>query len=193
MENCNPVSTPLLKNEKLMKEDGSGDADAALYRSLAEKLLYLTTARPDIMYASGLLSCFMHHPRKIHFGVAKRVLRYIKGTKDFGLMYEKKENEKFKLFGFCDGDWASHVDDWKSTSSYAFTLGSSVFSWASKKQERVAHFTMEAEYVSAIEAIIQIVWLRNVLGDMVEKQDKATILFCNDKSAIAMSKKIHLP
>jgi hypothetical protein len=56
MENYNPIMTPLLMNEKLVKEDGSRDADAAQYRSLVRSLLYLTTTRFDIMYISGLLS-----------------------------------------------------------------------------------------------------------------------------------------
>ena len=86
MENCNPVMTPLLVNEKLVKEDGSGDVDAAQYRSLVGSLLYLTTTRPS----------------KTHFGVPKRVLRYIQGTKGFGLMFERNEKEDVELFGFCD-------------------------------------------------------------------------------------------
>ena len=76
----------------------------------------------------------------------------------------------------------------KSTSGYTFTLGSGVFSWASKKQERVAHSSAEAEYVSASEATKQVVWLRKVLEDMGEKQEMATVLFCDNKSAISMSK-----
>jgi hypothetical protein len=56
MKNYNPVKTSSLVNEKLVKEDDSGDADAAQYRNLVENLLYLTTTRVDIMYASGLLS-----------------------------------------------------------------------------------------------------------------------------------------
>lgn len=133
---CNPVATPLIVNEKLSKEDGSKKANASLYRSLVGSLLYLTATRPDIMYATSLLSRYMHNPSQTHFGVAKRVLRYIKGTLDFGILYEK--NVGAKLIGFCDSDWAGCVDDMRSTSGYAFSFGSGVFSWASKKQERVA-------------------------------------------------------
>jgi Reverse transcriptase (RNA-dependent DNA polymerase) len=190
MENCNPVMTPLLVNEKLVKEDGSGDADAAQYRSLVGSLLYLTTTRSDIMYSSGLLSRFMHQPSKTHFGVTKRVLRYVQGTKDYGLMFEKNESEDVELFGFCDSDWAGSMDDMKSTSRYCFTLGSDIFSWTSKRQERVAHSSAEAEYVSASEATKRVVWLRKNLGDMWEKQDMATVLFCDNKSVIAMAKNL---
>jgi hypothetical protein len=90
MENYNPIMTSLLVNEKLIKEDGSGDANAAQYRSLVGSLLYHITTRPDIMYASGLLSRFMYQPSKTHFRVAKRVFRYIQGITDFDFMFEKE-------------------------------------------------------------------------------------------------------
>ncbi|XP_059669236.1 uncharacterized mitochondrial protein AtMg00810-like [Cornus florida] len=129
-----------------MKEDGSKEVDASLYRSLVGSLLYLTSSRPDIMYATSLLSRFMHNPSQIHVGAAKRVLRYIQGTLDFGILYEK--NVDAKLFGFCDSDWAECIDDMRSTSGYAFSLGSGIFSWASKKQETVAQSSAKAEYIS---------------------------------------------
>ncbi|XP_059650735.1 uncharacterized protein LOC132296564 [Cornus florida] len=103
--------------------------------------------RPDIMYATSLLSRFMHNPSQIHVAAAKRVLRYIQGTLDFGILYEK--NVDAKLFGFCYSDWTECVDDMRSTSGYAFFLGSGVFSWASKKQETLAQSFAKAEYVSA--------------------------------------------
>ena len=85
------------------------------------------------MYAKGLLSRFMHRLSKIHLGVAKRLLRYIKGTMEYGLMFERNESEDVELFGLCDSDWAGSMDDMKSTSEYCFSLGSGIFSWASKK------------------------------------------------------------
>ena len=186
MIGCNPVATPLVVNEKFQKEDGSGEADATLYRSLVGSLLYLTATRPDIMFATSLLSRFMHKPTRIHYGAAKRILRYIQGTIKFGIMYER--NVEPKLFGFCDSDWGGSVDDLKSTSGYTFTLGTGVFSWASNKQKSVALSTAEAEYVSASTATSQAVWLRRIIEDFGEKQKEATPLLCDNKSAIAMSK-----
>ena len=81
----------------------------------------------------------MTSPSKVHFGVAKRILRYLKGTLDFGIWFESTAD--LNLFGYCDSDWASCVDDSKSTSSYVFSLGSGVFSWNSKQQEVVAQST----------------------------------------------------
>ncbi|GJR92333.1 retrovirus-related pol polyprotein from transposon TNT 1-94 [Tanacetum coccineum] len=72
MSKCKPNDTPLVVNDKLMIEDGSSKVDATLYRSLVGKLLYLTTTRPDIMFAASLLSRFMHNPSQIHMGQSIR-------------------------------------------------------------------------------------------------------------------------
>ncbi|XP_059629958.1 uncharacterized mitochondrial protein AtMg00810-like [Cornus florida] len=156
-----------------MKEDGSKEADASLYRSLVGSLLYLTSARANIMYATSLLSRFMHNPSQIHVGAAKRVLRYIQGTLDFGILYEK--NVDAKLFGFCDSDWAGCVDDMRSTSGCAFSLGSGVFSWASKKQETVAQSSAEAKGKSVQQFWL---WLAGVAvnGITTSNKDSSEIL-----------------
>ena len=76
----------------------------------------------------------------------------------------------------------------KSTSGYAFTLGSGVFSWGSKKQDSVALSSAEAEYVAAAGAACQAIWLKRILADMGELQDSATEIYCDNKSAIAMAR-----
>ncbi|KAG8488945.1 hypothetical protein CXB51_017000 [Gossypium anomalum] len=87
---------------------------------------------------------------KAHFKAAKRVLRYVKRTLGYGVKFERAE--ELKLVGYSDSDWAGSVDDMKSTSGYFFTLGSGVFSWSSKKQQKVAQSTIEAEYITAATA-----------------------------------------
>ena len=118
--------------------------------------------------------------------VAKRVLCYIRGTLSFGLRYQKVRN--FKLISYTDSDWAGCADDRKSTSGYAHSFGSGVISWASKKQQTIALSSSEAEYMAATSAACQTVWLRRILADLKEKQDEATIMFCDNKSTIAMTK-----
>ncbi|CAL9015740.1 unnamed protein product, partial [Prunus brigantina] len=183
---CKSVSIPLVASEKLCKDDGSEPTDENEYRQIVGSLLYLTATRPDIMFAASLLARFMHCPTKKHYGTAKRVLRYIQGTIDFGIEYQK--GKEAILIGYCDSDWSGSQDDMRSTSGYAFSFGSGAFSWASVKQHSVALSTAEAEYVSASEATTQAIWLRFVLEDFGELQTEATPLMVDNTSAIAMTR-----
>ncbi|XP_015165495.1 uncharacterized mitochondrial protein AtMg00810-like [Solanum tuberosum] len=132
MEECKSMSKPMNQKEKLCKEDGADKVDEGYYRSLIGCLMYLTATRPDIYLLA-----------------AKRILRYIKGTIDYGVKFEKCPS--VKLLGFSDSDWAGSADDMRSTSGHCFNLGSGIFSWSSKKQEIVAQSTAEAEFIAATE------------------------------------------
>ena len=90
--------------------------------------------------------------------------------------------------GYSDSDWAGSVDDMKNTSGYAFTLGSGMFSWNSKKQEVVAQSSAEAEYIAAAGATNQALWLRKILCDLEQNDIEATVIKVDNKSAISMAK-----
>ncbi|XP_052874743.1 uncharacterized mitochondrial protein AtMg00810-like [Gossypium arboreum] len=122
----------MAQGEKLSIIGDHARVDEKEYMSLVGCLLYLTATIPDLMHAVSLLARFMHYCNVVNFKAAKRVLRYIKGTLKFGMLFKKEE--KLNLVGYSDSDWASCIDDMKSTSGYFFTLGSSVFCWCSKKQ-----------------------------------------------------------
>ncbi|CAL2226911.1 unnamed protein product [Prunus armeniaca] len=186
LKDCKSVCTPLVATDKLQREDGSEATDESLYKKMVGSLLYLTATRPDIMFSASLLARFMHNPSKKHYGAAKRVLRYIQGTIDYGIEYVAGKSAL--LIGYCDSDWSGSEDDRKSTSGYAFSFGSGTFAWASVKQQSVALSTVEAEYMSAAEATSQAIWLRLVLEDFGEEQTTTTTLFCDSTSAIAMAK-----
>ena len=102
MEKCKPDSTPLVSNEKLIKDDGVEKIDVFVYKSLIGFLLYLNATRPDIMYVASLLSRFMQSPSKLHFTVAKRVLRYVKGSKNLRIWFRRYGGSK--LIGYIDND-----------------------------------------------------------------------------------------
>lgn len=186
MEECKAINTPMGQKEKLSKEDGASKVDEGYYRSLIGCLMYLTATRPDILFAVSLLSRFMHCASEVHLRAAKRVLRFIKGSLDCGVKFEKSQN--FKLSGFSDSDWGGSVDDMKSTSGYCFNLGSGVFSWCSKKQEIVAQSTAEAEFIAATAAANQALWLRKVLFDLHMVQNEGTEIFVDNQAAIAISR-----
>ncbi|XP_062114378.1 secreted RxLR effector protein 161-like [Humulus lupulus] len=118
------------------------------------------------MYTVSLLSRFMHSLSQVHYGAAKRVLRYLQGTKNYGIWYGVMQESK--IIGYTNSDWAGSVDDMKSTSGYAFTIGSGIFSWASKKQATIAQSSAEAEYIVAAMTTSQAIWLKRILEDMGE-------------------------
>jgi len=185
MDECKAVSTPMNQREKFIKEDGADKVDEGYYRSLIGCLMYLTTTRPDIIFAVSLLSRFMHCASEVHLRAAKRILRYVKGTLDYGVKFEKCTN--FKLCGFSDSDWAGSYDDMKSTSGYCFNLGSGVFSWCTKKQEIVAQSTVEAEFIAATAAVNQVLWLKKILYDLHFQQKNKIEVFVDNQAAIAIA------
>ncbi|XP_074306425.1 secreted RxLR effector protein 161-like [Silene latifolia] len=122
---------------------GAEKADPTTYTSIVGCLLYLTASRPDLMFTASLLSRFMQNPSQHHYTAAKRVLRYIRGSTHLGLWYKPTQNSE--LVGYTNSNWGGSVDDMKSTSRYAYTLGSGILSWQSQKQDNVAQSTAEAE------------------------------------------------
>jgi len=87
MSNCKPAATPMNLNEKLQQQDGGEKADAKSFRSLVGGLIYLTHTRPDIAFSVGVISRFMQQLSKLHYGAAKKVMRYIAGTLEYGIWY----------------------------------------------------------------------------------------------------------
>lgn len=94
---------------------------------------------------------------------AKRVLRYLKGTLDFGLCYTRGS---LQLNNYYDSDWAGSPDDRKSTTSYGMYLGPCLVSWATKKQSVVTKSSIEAEYRSMALAVAKMYWLRMLLQEL---------------------------
>lgn len=145
MEDCAPMSTPMTTNCKLSKDDDSPLVDATHYRSMIGALLYLTATRPDIMQAVGMVGRFQSAPKQSHLLVVKGILRYLKGTSDFGLWYPK--DSTLTVTAYTDVDWARSIDDQKSTSGNEFFLGDCLVSWLSKKQSSISFSIAEAKYI----------------------------------------------
>ncbi|XP_052107590.1 secreted RxLR effector protein 161-like [Arachis duranensis] len=179
MNNYKAVSTPLVHNEKLQKEDGFGEADALQYKSLIRSLLYLTTTRLDIMYSTSLLSRFKQKPSQKNYGTARRILRYLQDIKDYGIHHKSTEDPK--LLGYTDSDEARSTDDMKSNYGYAITLRSGVFSWASKEQKTMAQSSAKAKYVATANATSQAIWLWKIFEDIEEQQEEPITMLCDNK------------
>ncbi|XP_038687179.1 uncharacterized mitochondrial protein AtMg00810-like isoform X2 [Tripterygium wilfordii] len=186
MEGCKAVATPFVTHEKFYKDDGSPKADPSLYRSMIGSLLYLSSTRPNIQYATNMLSQFTQAPSENHLSGVKRIFRYLQGSKNYGIHYHHEVGGT--LHGYTDSDWAGSLEDMRSISGYAFSIGSNIFSWISRKQKTTSQSTAEAEYVAAALAANQTTWLRYILTDLGELQQGPTRILCDSKSAICMSK-----
>ena len=124
----------------------SSTLDHALFKRMVGSLMCLTVTRPNIMYGVSLISILMESPKESHWQVVKRILRYVSGTKDIGIMYSNLDT--FKLIGYSDSDNGGNTNDRKSTSRYTFHFGTGVVSWDLKKQPNVTLSSTEAEYVA---------------------------------------------
>ena len=177
MDQSKPVSTPLEPGKHFQELlDDENPTNINEYQKLIGCLTYVTTAtRPDLASAVGILSKYMSRPSNEHWKGAKRVLRYIKGTINCGLVFDGKST-RCSLIGYSDADWANDVDTRKSTSGYVFQINGSTVSWSSKRQSCVARSSTEAQYVALSHATQEVVWLRRLLNDIGEKQDQPSIM-----------------
>ncbi|GLJ28202.1 hypothetical protein SUGI_0553960 [Cryptomeria japonica] len=121
MEDSKPVSTPMTTNCKLSKNGESGSVNETLYRSMIGKLQYVVHSRADIAHAVGIAARFSIDLKETHMTTVKRIFRYLRGTEDYGLLYEKRND--FDLKVYIDADWAGNINDRKRTSGGAFFLG----------------------------------------------------------------------
>ncbi|KAE8681352.1 Ubiquitin carboxyl-terminal hydrolase family protein [Hibiscus syriacus] len=180
------VGTPTETSLKLVKDDNGRVVNNTLYKQIVGSLMYLTTTRPDITYVVNAICKFMERPKEMHLQPTKRILRYLQGTIDYGILYKK--GEKSNLIGFTDSDYAGDQDDRKSTSGYVFMLGSGAVSWSSRKQLIVTLSTTEAELVAASACVCQAIWMRKFLEEAHFKQKGPTIIYCENSSTIKLSK-----
>lgn len=188
MQDCKPVSTPLEPGVTFHKRlNDEEPCDKHVYQQAIGCLTYVSTAtRPDIAAAVSILSTLTSDPSKEHWTGIKRLLRYIKGTLNFGLKFRAHGDEE--LYGYSDANWAGDVDTRRSTSGYVFKIADSTISWSSRKQATVAKSTTEAEYVSLSQATQEAIWMRQLLSDVGHKADKPTLLYEDNQGAIEIAK-----
>ncbi|GJV61499.1 putative RNA-directed DNA polymerase [Tanacetum coccineum] len=153
-------------------------------RNDVEELIDPVT-RPDLMYVVSLLSRFMAKPKEEHMAVAKRVLRYIKGTINYGLYYGKDKSQNLRVF--TDRNYARDLEDRKSTSGYICLFNGAAICWSSHKQEVVTLSTTEAEYVAATTCACHCVWLKGLVEELEEKAGTVEVM-CDNSSTIKLSK-----
>jgi hypothetical protein len=192
MEDSKLVHTPMDPNVALVAntsepEQKETKPTSVAYATHIGELLYAAHAtRPDILYATTTLAQFTSNPAEEHWTALKRVFRYLKGMMDHSLTYKGDGDPTPELIRFADADWASNAHR-KSISGYVFMLGGGAVAWSSKKQSQTALSTAEAECVAATHAVKQLLWHRNLLGELDIPQAETSILRSDNQAAIAIS------
>ncbi|XP_024164445.1 uncharacterized mitochondrial protein AtMg00810-like [Rosa chinensis] len=182
LDDCHTHLTPCQSGVKLLKDVGTplSSHDIALFRSLVGCLQYLTFTRLDIAYSVNSICQFLQAPTEDHLHAAKRVLRYIKGTLDHGIIFRRGTSlglpltlqahgdvdPAVSLQAYSDADWAGDPNDLKSTTGFVILLNQSPISWCSKKQAAVSGSSTEAEYQCMADTTSELQWLIHLLQDL---------------------------
>ncbi|XP_024030615.1 uncharacterized protein LOC112094295 [Morus notabilis] len=118
---CKPAATPMDSNQKLSEGREEPPVDKGMYQRPVGRLIYLTHTRPDIAYSVSVISQFMHDPREPHLQAAHRILHYLKGSPEKGILF--KRNSVLTLEAYTDADYAGSIVDRRSTIGYCTFLG----------------------------------------------------------------------
>jgi hypothetical protein len=125
-------------------------------------------------------------PRCVHLVATNHVMRYLKGTLDYGLRYIGDCD--FGLYGYTDSDWIGSASDKKRTSGCCFSLGSAMTSWQSRKQSSIALSTTKVEYIAACSDNCEAIWIQKLLTGLFDLEMDANVIFCDNQSCIKMTK-----
>ena len=173
MENWNPVPTPSSTVPLAIDADGEEFQEDWEYATIVGMLMYLAqNSRPDIAYAVHQCARFTHAPRKSHVAGIKRILRYLQGTKDKGLILNP--TTKFQVDCFVDADfarlWNVEPDQdpicVKSRTGFLIIFMGCPLTWVSKLQTQIALSTMEAEYIALSQSMIELIAIREILREI---------------------------
>ncbi|TXG53180.1 hypothetical protein EZV62_022349 [Acer yangbiense] len=134
----------------------------------------------------SVVAKYMVNPGKEHWNAIKWILRYLKGTKELGIMFERQHGET-NIVGFVDSNYAGDLDKRRSTMGYVFTCADGPISWRSMLQPTTALSTTEAEYMAITKASKEATWLRGLVNDMGLKQN-SVLLRCDSQSTVALTK-----
>ena len=158
------------------------------YREAVGSLMYLMIAtRPDLAYAVSVVSRYLDSYSSHAWNMVKRILRYVAGTQNFGIVLGASEGKNdLQLECFVDADWAGDTADRRSTSGYVCMLNNSIISWKSEKQSVVAQSTTEAELISSNSGAREVIALQRVLNDVGLSQSSPTRIWEDNQGTIAL-------
>ena len=187
MSYCNAIKMPTEVHLKLQKKAEGKQVNSTNFRSLIGRLWYLMNTRPDLTFSVTYLSRFMDKPSLEHLVATKRIMRYLKGTVNFGLMYNRGDRD-LTITGYSDSDFARDINDKKSTSCQIFFMGGLPITWNSVKQRVVALSTCEAEYIAISSETCQSLWILRLIKELVSVKENLVKILVDNKSALELTR-----
>jgi hypothetical protein len=187
MLECKSMNTPMETKLKLLVDTSSKLVDFSQYRKIIGLLMYLMNTRTYICFVVNTLSQYLVEPRHVHLVDAKHVMRYLKGTLDFGICYNG--DDEFRLVGYTDSDWDRSVSDRNITSRCCFILGLAMTSWKSMKQSSISLSTTKEEHIATCSSSCESIWLQKLLIGLFDMDMEETVILCDNQSCIKMTKK----
>lgn len=189
MSDCRSVSNPEVNREDRGEppdETLLNRADTERYQEQTGSVMFcMTTCRPDLAHAVGMLARHMSVLRVCDLAAARRVLRYLQGTKDLGILFKFKTDQDFPgLVSYADSDWGADTERRRSTSGYVVLFNGAPISWYSGLQSLTALSTCEAEYVAASELTRELAYLRGVAAFIRSPEPGPTTLFEDNEGSI---------
>ena len=135
-----------------------------------------------------MLGRYQSNPRIEHWTTAKKVLRYLQGTKDYKLIYQRSNN--LEVVGYSNSYFSGCVYSHRSTSGYIFMMANGAISWRSAKQSLVATSTMEAEFISLFEATSQGIWLKSFMANLqvIDSVPRLLKIYCDNLAIVFLAK-----
>lgn len=187
MQHANPNYVPADPNVKLQKPENALKKDYP-YREAVGSLVHVATvSRPDIMLAVNQVSRYLHSYDESHWNAVKKILKYLKETKSYGLCYTSN-CDSTDLTGYSDSDFANDLEKRRSTTGYVFLKSGAAVTWSSQRQPTVALSTTEAEFMAACAATKEAMWLRQLLSDLGVFRQKSVCINIDNQSAINVIK-----
>src|SRR5882724_10675786 len=194
MRDCNPIVTPTDKGSHLQDEESAPYENEKTYQALIGSLTYATMpTHPDIGYITQYLSQANKKPSQWDWNTAKRVLRYLKGTRELGIMFRQDpgvgqiEHDPATPWGYCDANYMEDPHDWKSTSGYVFMLAGGSISWKSKKQPSVSLSTTEAEYYALGIVCQEAEWIKQMCLKLRRSLNSPIHIHSDNTGAVSLS------
>lgn len=194
MEKCNSAPTPMEARKKKQENQCDQSEQSVTseppskfpYCQVVGSLQYLSCkTRPDIAFATNYASRFMAEPTSRNVTEVKRVLRYLQGTKDLGILFPTHSQQNLECYTDADFAGSGEAGKFKSTSGNVIYLGGGPISWLAKKQKTVASSSCEAEYISAAHCCKSILFIKSLVQELTS-EDIPTTLYIDNQSALKL-------